>query len=204
MRLTTDDVLAALAARRTDEIVLPTMTAAIGWIARGLGPLDLPVVGAMGSAAAIGLGLALAQPTRRIWVLDGDGSLLMQLGALATIGALAPPNFVHLVIANGVYAFTGGQPLPLAPAADLPTVARALGYRAAWQVDQAATLAAVLDHALRATGPVFLWCVVAPPVGARFDVSQLPPMAARGQALRALLAQAGEERDHDPRGRQGR
>src|SRR5437588_12166579 len=113
--LTTDSVIQMLRPIRHDELVLPTMTALVAWGAEPLGPWDLPVVGAMGSASTIGLGLALARPERRVWVLDGDGSLLMQLGSLATIGAVAPPNLVHMVIANGVYAFTGGQPLPQAP-----------------------------------------------------------------------------------------
>jgi len=183
--LTTAEVLAALRAHRGDEIVLATMTALVGWGAAPLGAWDLPVVGAMGSASSVGLGLALARPERRVWVLDGDGSLLMQLGTLATIGAAAPANFVHLVIANGVYAFTGGQRLPRAPRADLAAAARALGYPTAATIADAAGLAGALPGLLRAEGPVFVELAVRAPAERGFDASGLPAMAERGGALRA-------------------
>src|SRR5439155_19394995 len=76
--------------------------------------------------SSIGLGLALARPDRRVIVLDGDGSLLMNLGSLATIGLLQPANLIVVVMDNEEYATTGGQPTPTAHGADLAAAARAM------------------------------------------------------------------------------
>src|SRR5476649_1690133 len=80
----------------------------------------------MGMASSIGLGLAMARPDARVFVLDGDGSLLMNLGSLATIGLLQPPNLVLVVMDNEEYATTGGQKTPTAHGADLAAAARAM------------------------------------------------------------------------------
>ena len=86
--------------------------------------------GSMGVASSIGLGLALAHPDRRVFVIDGDGSLLMNLGSLATIGLLQPANLVLVVIDNEAYATTGGQATPTAHGADLAAAARAMRLEA--------------------------------------------------------------------------
>jgi thiamine pyrophosphate-dependent acetolactate synthase large subunit-like protein len=86
--------------------------------------------GSMGLASSIGLGLAIARPDVRVIVLDGDGSLLMNLGSLATIGLLRPANLVVVVMDNQEYATTGGQPTPTAHGADLEAAARAMGIAA--------------------------------------------------------------------------
>src|SRR5260221_9002761 len=90
-------------------------------------PRNFYTWGSMGLASSIGLGLALARPDVRVIVLDGDGSLLMNLGSLATIGLLRPPNLVVVVMDNEEYATTGGQPTPTARGADLEAAARAMG-----------------------------------------------------------------------------
>jgi len=82
--------------------------------------------GSMGLASSIGLGLAMARPDLRVFVLDGDGSLLMNLGSLATIGLLQPANLVLVVMDNEEYATTGGQQTPTAHGADLDAAARAM------------------------------------------------------------------------------
>src|SRR5207253_10582189 len=84
----------------------------------------------MGLASSIGLGLALARPDLHVIVLDGDGSLLMNLGSLATIGLLRPPNLIVVVMDNQEYATTGGQPTPTAHGADLEAAARAMRVEA--------------------------------------------------------------------------
>ena len=95
--------------------------------------------GSMGVASSIGLGLALAQPDERVIVLDGDGSLLMNLGSLATIGVVGPPNLAVIVMDNEEYATTGGQPTATRAGADLAAAARAMGIedavtvRTAWR-----------------------------------------------------------------------
>ena len=106
--------------------------------------------GSMGLASSIGLGLALAQPDLRVFVLDGDGSLLMNLGSLATIGLLQPPNLVLVVMDNEEYATTGGQPTPTARGADLAAAARAMGIAGASTVRTEDALA----QALASPGPL--------------------------------------------------
>jgi sulfopyruvate decarboxylase subunit beta len=89
-------------------------------------PQNFYTWGSMGVASSIGLGLALANRDVRVFVVDGDGSLLMNLGSLATIGLLQPPNLVVVVMDNEAYATTGGQPTPTARGADLAAAARAM------------------------------------------------------------------------------
>jgi thiamine pyrophosphate-dependent acetolactate synthase large subunit-like protein len=95
--------------------------------AAGDRPQNFYTWGSMGLASSIGLGLALARPELRVIVLDGDGSLLMNLGSLATIGLLRPANLIVIVMDNEEYATTGGQPTPTAHGADLEGAARAMG-----------------------------------------------------------------------------
>jgi thiamine pyrophosphate-dependent acetolactate synthase large subunit-like protein len=97
-------------------------------------PQNFYTWGSMGLASSIGLGLALARPELRVIVLDGDGSLLMNLGSLATIGLLRPANLLVIVMDNEEYATTGGQPTPTAHGADLEGAARAMGIVAATTV----------------------------------------------------------------------
>jgi sulfopyruvate decarboxylase subunit beta len=94
--------------------------------AAGDRPQNFYTWGSMGVASSIGVGLALAKPEMRVFVVDGDGSLLMNLGSLATIGLLQPANLVLVVMDNEAYATTGGQPTPTAHGADLAAAARAM------------------------------------------------------------------------------
>jgi len=114
--------------------------------------------GSMGVASSIGLGLAMAQPYRRVVVLDGDGSLLMNLGTLATIGVVAPANLVIVVWDNGEYGTTGGQPTATARGADLARAAAALGIPRTATVDTPDALDRTLAQAFAEAGP---WVVVA-------------------------------------------
>lgn len=90
-------------------------------------PRNFYMLGSMGLASSIGLGLALNLPDRRVVVLDGDGACLMNLGALATIGELSPKNLMHIVLNNGCYGSTGGQPTAVGMV-ELEQVARYTGY----------------------------------------------------------------------------
>src|SRR5436190_20853597 len=87
--------------------------------AAGRRPQNFYMLGSMGLACPIALGVAIAQPQRRVIALEGDGSLLMQLGCLTTIAAIAPKNLTLVVMDNGIYQITGGQPTPAAASADL-------------------------------------------------------------------------------------
>ncbi len=115
--LTLPEALRILHAARTDEIVVTTMGNAREWMTLSQHPLDwVYVPSSMGQAPTLGLGLALAQPSRRVVVCNGDGSQLMNLGSLITITAQAPKNFTLILFDNGVYEVTGAQQLPSSPA----------------------------------------------------------------------------------------
>ena len=105
--------------------------------------------GSMGLASSIGLGLAMAQPDRRVIVLDGDGSLLMNLGSLATIGWVQPKNLVLIVWDNALYGTTGGQDTATAHGADLAAAAEAMGIRSVATVTSLDELAGCHDSRRR-------------------------------------------------------
>src|SRR5437764_15141452 len=140
MAMKPEEILRAIAAARGDAICVPTMTTSPAW--RSLAPDDLSIgcVGFMGGASSLGLGLALAMPRRRVIVFDGDGSLLMQLGSLATIAGAAPRNLLHLLFKNGVYHTSGSQEIPGGLTVDFVTMARGAGYRDALAIDEVAEL----------------------------------------------------------------
>ncbi len=147
-----EDVLQVIAAARGDAICVPTMTTSPAW--RTIAPDDLSVgcVGFMGGASSMGLGLALARPDRRVIVLDGDGSLLMQLGSLATNAGAAPRNFVHLLFKNGVYHTSGAQGIPGGISVDFVLMAKGAGYRQALTIDTLDELQAPAARAAQGGG----------------------------------------------------
>ena len=160
MSMHRQDPTEAIAALRGDAITITTEQCIKAWRDAVPGALDDPnhidVVGAMGSASSIALGLALAQPQRKVIVMDGDGSLLMQLGSLVTIAGAAPENLYHFVFENGVYATSGGQPLPAEGRVDFEMMARGAGFAHAARYDDAATFKADLPGLLERRGPVFV------------------------------------------------
>ena len=107
------DAVASISNTRGSAIVVSTMTANRYWDQVSVHrELDLPVFGGMGKASSIGLGLALALSDRKVFVLDGDGSLLMNLGSLVTISDAKPENLIHFVFEDEVYFTTRSQPIP--------------------------------------------------------------------------------------------
>jgi len=123
--------------------------------AAGDHPLNFYVWGGMGSAAMVGLGLALAQPKRRVLVITGDGEMLMGLGAFATIGVQQPRNLAIVVQDNEHYGETGMQITHTRLGVDLAGVAKAAGFRAAGNVYSAAQLTTWIPKLYRQPGPVF-------------------------------------------------
>ncbi len=120
------DLFRALAARRTNEIVVMTMTATLQWPLVSQHALDFDFLAfGMGHAGDFGLGLALARPERKTIVLKGDGGLLMSLGSLVTWAACAPGNLLVFLLENRSYELTGRQPLPAR--VDFEALARAAG-----------------------------------------------------------------------------
>ncbi len=156
------DVLAMLLPYRRDALVVTTMTAAKLWGAISNHPLDLPLIGAMGKASCLALGLALARPERQVWVLDGDGSLLNNLGSLVTVAASGPRNFYHFLFENGVYETSGGQPIPGAGVVDFAAMAKAAGYRQSFCFDDLESFSGQVGRILAAPGPAFIALKVLP------------------------------------------
>lgn len=149
-------VVAALLADRGDALVVtglgsPTYDA----YAAGDHNLNFYLWGAMGGAAMAGLGLALAQPKRRVLVITGDGEMLMGIGSLATIACEAPKNLSIAVINNGHYGETGMQPAHTARGVDLTGIARAAGFKSATTISGMAALQRWLPECHDKTGPVF-------------------------------------------------
>jgi thiamine pyrophosphate-dependent acetolactate synthase large subunit-like protein len=135
--------MATLLAGRGDDLLLVPGLGSTAWDAAAAGDNDrnFYLWGAMGGAAMIGLGLALAQPKCRVAVITGDGEMLMGLGALATIGIQRPPNLALIVFDNGVYGETGMQPSHTQSGVDLIGVARACGLATCLEVHDENALA---------------------------------------------------------------
>ena len=138
--------------------------------AQGMGHAhDFLTVGSMGHSSSIALGIALQKPERRVWCVDGDGALLMHMGAMALIGASRPANLIHIVLNNEAHESVGGMPT-VAGRLDLPGVARACGYPSAASVETAEEL----DRALAAanTGRELAFIEVKCALGAREDLGR--------------------------------
>jgi sulfopyruvate decarboxylase subunit beta len=113
------------------------------------------MIGSMGVAAAIGLGVALNKPNKKVVVFDGDGNVLMGMGTLATIGALKPKNFVHVVLDNEVYGSTGNQPT-ISNVVRLEQVAKAAGYAHVERVIEREDIVYEFKNMLKKDGPSML------------------------------------------------
>ena len=149
-------VVEFLLENRKDLLVVAGL-GSTAWDISAAGDTDLnfPLWGAMGNAAMFGLGLALAQPKRRVLVLTGDGEMLMGLGSLATIGVQQPRNLSVVVIDNERYGETGMQRTHTAGGVNLAGVAKACGFKVSGVVSQRAKLAAVRTAIHRQNGPYF-------------------------------------------------
>lgn len=130
---------------------------------------DFLTVGSMGHASMIALGIAMEQPTRRVWCLDGDGAALMHLGAMAVIGQRQPENLVHVVINNGAHETVGGMPV-CEGGMNLCAMAMAAGYRSVCSVDSPETLLRAVDGAMAFGGLSFIEVRCAS--GARADLGR--------------------------------
>ena len=152
------DLMAVLQEHRGDAVVLPVERANVVWPGISTMPQRDLAESVMGKGSSLGLGVALARPDTKVIVLDGDGSLLMNLGALTTIAEMQPANLYHFVLENGIYATTGGQPIPARGRVSFTGVAREAGYAAVYDFDDLEQLAVGLEEVLRAAGPVLV-CV---------------------------------------------
>ena len=116
---------------------------------------DFLTVGSMGHASQIALGIALAQPERRVWCFDGDGAAIMHMGSMAIVANKAPKNYVHVVFNNGAHDSVGGQPT-IGLKIDLPAVAKAVGYNQIYSVETKEYLKELLEKLKNQDGPIFL------------------------------------------------
>jgi sulfopyruvate decarboxylase subunit beta len=151
-----DAIAAVSRALPVDTLVV----ACNGFVGRELHELgDQPrtfyMIGSMGLASSIGLGLALKQPKKQVVVLDGDGNVLMGMGALANVAEAAPPNLYHVVFDNGVHSSTGGQ-RTISRSTRLDEIAEAAGYRWTVRVNDEAVLGPAVDALLAEPGPAML------------------------------------------------
>ncbi len=149
-------VVAELLRDRGDLLVIAGLGAP-NWdiSAAGDHPNSFPLWGAMGAAAMMGLGLALAQPNRRVLVVTGDGEMLMSLGALATVAVQRPPNLTVAVLDNERFGETGMQKTHTASGVDLAGIAKAAGFPTSLLVRQPAEVTSLRDLAHDGAGPVF-------------------------------------------------
>ena len=169
------------------DIVLPVYSTAFDWLDIRPSALNYTAHGAMGLASSHGLGLALGRPDKRVIVLDGDGSLLMNIGTLVTAAALAPKNFFHLVCENGTYEANGGHPTPNRDNVNFAGLARAAGYRSVYEFSDLKNFEQQVGAILSETGPVFIDLKVAPSGPQARDYSRLHGPATR-QAFKDALA----------------
>jgi thiamine pyrophosphate-dependent acetolactate synthase large subunit-like protein len=180
--------LEAISKRRGEAVVVSTMMTSREWPRVTTNEtLDLPLTGCMGKASNLGLGIALAKPEKKVIVLDGDGSLLMNLGALVTIANAKPKNLVHCVFENGIYEITGGQPVPGEGTFNFATIARGAGFPNVYELTDEASLEAQLDEALSKPGPTFVMLRVTPVGGAGESAARKTKQAFR-EVQEALAA----------------
>ena len=148
-----DACFRALARHITDEIVVATYSSAVDWLEIAERTLNYFSVGAMGFDSSHALGVALGRPERRVICLQGDGSLLINLGSLVTIAAAAPNNLVHLVAQNGTYEANGSHPIPN-PAVDFAAMARAAGFAHVHDFSDLPNFEQQAGHIIKQAGPV--------------------------------------------------
>jgi thiamine pyrophosphate-dependent acetolactate synthase large subunit-like protein len=152
-----------LAEKLTDEVVVANLGQATLDLQQAADrPLNCYTFGSMGQCSSMGLGIAMARPDVRVVCLDGDGSLLMNLGVLCTVANAAPPNLAVVVWDNEVHATTGGQPTATALRTSLAGVARGAGIEKVLQPSNEEDLSRAFDRALSEDGPFFIEVKVDP------------------------------------------
>ena len=139
-----------------DEIII----SANGFISRNLYEVadsnsNFYMIGSMGLASSIGLGVALKNPRRKIFVFDGDGNILMNLGSLTTIGTLKPKNLIHIIFDNSKHASTGGQPTN-SKFIKIENIAKECGYRFVFKVENEEKMKKIDKKSIKLVGPIMI------------------------------------------------
>lgn len=184
--MTLRESLEVVAVHRGQRLVIATMSSGGVWPSLSDTPLDFTYIpSAMGQGPALGLGLALAQPRRGVIVLNGDGCTLMNLGCLVTL-ASHPANLFLLILDNGLYEVTGGQPIAGAGRTDFAGLARAAGIPRVYAFDTADAWRAGAAEALAGAGPVVISLKVEGRLGQKTPKAPRP-MAEQIARLRQAL-----------------
>ncbi len=152
------DMMSVIQKHRGDAVVVPAHRAGVAWPEFSDNQERDISSAAMSKCSSLGLGVSLAQPGTKVIIMDGDGSLRMNLGSMVTIANKGPKNLYHFVLENGMYATTGGQPTPGKDIVSFRNMARAAGYAAAYEFDDLEDFATQIGKVLGETGPVFV-CV---------------------------------------------
>ena len=186
-----DEALRVLSQHYPDGIVVPVYQSAFDWMGIRPHPLNYLCTGAMGQGSSHALGLALACPTEPVVVLDGDGSLLMNLGSLVTIGHQSPTNFWHFVCENGIYEVNGEFPVPGHEKVDFAALALAAGYREAFTFSDLNEFADRVPQILASPGPILVALKVEAGESFPRDYPAIHSVQARISFKRALADQLG-------------
>ena len=189
----TAEMLEAFNKHRGNAVVIPGRGGRF-WVGISDQPdRDLPLGDpAMGGHASFALGLALALPDERVVLFDSEGDVLMGMGALPTIADKAPSNLYHFMLDNGVYATTGGQPVPNADVMAYDVVAQGCGYPRTYAIDNLEDFTSQIEEILAQPGPVFVALKIDPeiinePINARPQWQR----KTRNQAVADMKAELG-------------
>ncbi len=159
------DIFNVFKPHRGDAIVTSAGTAGRYWQDVSDQPSrDIALGGAMGHTTSAAFGLALGLPEEKVVLFDAEGSLLMNLGVIASIAGKQPKNFVHFVLDNECYATTGGQPVPNATGIDYAAMAKGAGYAAAYNFDDLEDFATNIEDIMKEDGPVMVAIKIQPEV----------------------------------------
>ena len=191
MTMKRDEALRLLSQHYPDGIVVPVYQSAFDWMGIRPHPLNYLCTGAMGQGSSHALGLALACPMEPVVVLDGDGSLLMNLGSLVTIGHQSPTNFWHFVCENGIYEVNGEFPVPGHEKVDFAALALAAGYREAYTFSDLNEFADRVPEILATPGPILVALKVEAGESFPRDYLAIHSVQARISFKRALADQLG-------------
>ena len=188
--LTKEQLLEPLARLRDRSVVVTCMSVTRPWATYSSSDLDFASAdSAMGHTADLALGIALAQPGRKVVCLNGDGSMLMTLGTLATITAADARNLVLFVVQNGAYEITGNQEIPSGDRVDFALLARGAGFRRVYSFEDPEAYGRVLPEVLAGEGPVFV--AVRVERGREGPITRSPKEKAR--YLQVSLAQSARD-----------
>ncbi len=188
------EALTEIARHRADALVVAVYSSAFEWLDISPHPLNFLAVGAMGQASSSALGFAIGMPKKPIMVLDGDGSLLMNLGTLVTIANEAPDNLTHFVGENGCYEANGEHPTPGSGKVSFAGFARAAGYKTVMEFNDIETLRRDLPAFLASPGPRFASLRIQPnSVKRELDYSLVHGDAARKRFSDGLAADMAQQ-----------